>query len=60
MNLRYKHLIVSPHYTYQRLIDLIDNEVNNKSLGKRSKIRLKLNSITNYKIISKPYELVQG
>ena len=53
---RYKHLIVSPHYTYQRLVDLIDNEVNNKSQGKKSKIRLKLNSITNYKIISKLYE----
>ncbi len=53
---RYKHLIVSPHYTYQRLVELIDNEIKNKLLGKKSKIRLKLNSITNYKIISKLYE----
>ena len=53
---RYKHLIVSPHYTYQRLVELIDNEIKNKSLGKKSKIRLKLNSITNYKIISKLYQ----
>ena len=43
---RYKHLIVSPHYTYQRLVELIDNEIQNKSLGRKSKIRLKLNSIT--------------
>ena len=49
---RYKHLIVSPHYTYQRLVELIDNEIQNKSLGRKSKIRLKLNSITNYKIIT--------
>ena len=53
---RYKHLIVSPHYTYQRLVELIDNEIKNRSLGKKSRIRLKLNSITNYKIISKLYE----
>ena len=53
---RYKHLIVSPHYTYQRLVELIDNEIQNKNLGKKSKIKLKLNSITNYKIISKLYE----
>tara|TARA_B100000575_G_scaffold174712_1_gene140031 strand:+ start:6760 stop:8847 length:2088 start_codon:yes stop_codon:yes gene_type:complete len=53
---RYKHLIVSPHYTYQRLVELIDNEITNKSLGRKSKIRLKLNSITNYKIISKLYQ----
>ena len=53
---RYKHLIVSPHYTYQKLIELIDNEIRNKLLGIKSKIRLKLNSITNYKIISKLYE----
>ena len=53
---RYKHLIVSPHYTYNRLVELIDNEIQNKSLGKKSKIRLKLNSITNYNIISKLYE----
>ncbi len=53
---KYKHLIVSPHYTYQRLTELIDNEIKNKSLGRKSKIRLKLNSITNYKIISKLYE----
>ena len=53
---RYKHLIVSPHYTYQKLIELIDNEIRNKLIGIKSKIRLKLNSITNYKIISKLYE----
>ena len=53
---RYKHLIVSPHYTYQRLVELIDNEIQNENNGKRSKIKLKLNSITNYKIISKLYE----
>ena len=35
---------------------MIDNEIQNKLNGIKSKIRLKLNSITNYKIISKLYE----
>ena len=38
------------------MVELIDNEIQNKTLGKKSRIRLKLNSITNYKIISKLYE----
>lgn len=53
---KYKHLIVSPHYTFSALIRLIDQEIVNKAQGKNARIRLKLNNITNYKIISKLYE----
>ena len=53
---KYKHLIVSPHYTFTALIRLIDNEIENKKAGKAARIRLKLNNITNYKIIRKLYE----
>lgn len=53
---KYKHLIVSPHYTFSALIRLIDQEIANKAQGKNARIRLKLNNITNYKIISKLYE----
>ena len=53
---KYKHLIVSPHYTFSALIRLIDNEIENKKAGKNARIRLKLNNITNYKIIDKLYE----
>jgi len=53
---KYKHLIVSPHYTFSALIRLIDNEIENKKAGKTARIRLKLNNITNYKIINKLYE----
>ena len=35
---------------------MIDNEIENKKAGKAARIRLKLNNITNYKIISKLYE----
>ena len=53
---KYKHLIVSPHYTFSALIRLIDNEIESKKAGKTARIRLKLNNITNYKIINKLYE----
>ena len=53
---KYKHLIVSPHYTFSALIRLIDQEIDHKKQGKKALIRLKLNNITNYKIISKLYE----
>ena len=52
----YKHLIVSPHYTAKVLNKLIDKEIENALAGKPAKIRLKLNSIANYKIIDKLYK----
>ena len=52
----YKHLIVSPHYTAVVLNRLIENEIENALQGKPAKIKLKLNSITNNKIIEKLYE----
>ncbi len=53
---KYKHLIVSPHYTFPTLIRLIDNEILNKNQGKVARIQLKLNNITNHAIIAKLYE----
>ncbi len=53
---KYKHLIVSPHYTFSSLSRLIENEIDHHKAGKPSRIRLKLNNITNYKIIDKLYE----
>ena len=53
---KYKHLIVSPHSTYSTFLKLIDNEINNFKDGKPARIRMKLNSITNYKIIDKLYQ----
>ena len=53
---KYRHLIVSPHYTFSTLIKLIENEIQNVREGKQGRIRFKLNNITNYKIISKLYE----
>ncbi len=53
---RYKHLITSPHYTQSTLFKLIDTEIENVKLGKQAYIKLKMNSISNYKMIDKIYE----
>ncbi|GET46866.1 polyphosphate kinase 1 [Capnocytophaga felis] len=53
---RYKHLIVSPHYTKKMLTKLIDKEIENVKAGKEAYIKLKMNSLTSYKMIDKLYE----
>ena len=53
---RYKHLIVSPHYTADVLARLIDKEIANAKSGKEAYIKLKMNSITSYKMVDKLYE----
>ena len=55
----YKHLIVSPHYTFNAINKLIDNEILLQSQGKNSGIKLKINSITDYKMIDKLYHASQ-
>ncbi|WP_338378202.1 polyphosphate kinase 1 [uncultured Flavobacterium sp.] len=53
---RYKHLIVSPHYTRSRFNKLIDREITNANAGKKATIKLKMNSLTDTKMIDKLYE----
>ena len=53
---RYKHLIVSPHYTRSKIYKLIDNEIENAKLGRKAFLKLKMNSISNYDMIDKLYE----
>lgn len=53
---KYKHLIVSPHYSRTTFERLIDNEINNAKLGKPSGMKIKLNSLSDYKMIDKLYE----
>ncbi len=53
---KYKHLIVSPHYTSSLLFLLIDKEIENSLNGKKSQIILKLNSLTSHRFIDKLYE----
>lgn len=56
---KYKHLIVSPHYSRTEFNKLIDKEIAKVEAGKEGRIRLKLNSISNYKMIDKLYEASQ-
>ena len=53
---KFKHLIVSPHYTKKQLKHLIDEEIKNAKAGKEAYIKLKMNNITSYKMIDKLYE----
>ena len=53
---KYKHLIVSPHYTKNTVVRMINKEIENHRAGLPSGIKLKLNAITNFKMIEKLYE----
>ncbi len=53
---RYKHLLVSPHYTRTALIKLINTEIENVQKGKPAGIKLKLNSLSDFALIDKLYE----
>lgn len=57
---KFKHLIVSPHYTRKRIYQLIDNEIANAKAGKPSGIRIKINNLSNYEMIDKFYEASQA
>jgi polyphosphate kinase len=53
---RYKHLIVSPHYTRNRFYKLIDKEIMEALSGRPAFIQLKMNSLTDIKMIDKLYD----
>ncbi|VAW10417.1 Polyphosphate kinase [hydrothermal vent metagenome] len=52
----YKHLIVSPHYTKSTFSKLIDDEIANAIQGREAFIKIKMNSLTSYKMVDKLYE----
>lgn len=53
---RYKHLIVSPHYTRSKFVKLIDREILHALAGRKTFIKLKMNSLSDFKMIDKLYE----
>ncbi|MFM7017789.1 polyphosphate kinase 1 [Flavobacterium sp.] len=53
---RYKHLIVSPHYSRGRFYKLIDREIHNAMAGRPAYINLKMNSLSDFSMIDKLYE----
>lgn len=53
---KYKHLIVSPHYTRSRFKKLIKREIANAKAGKEASIRIKMNSFTSYNMVDLLYK----
>lgn len=53
---RYKHLIVSPHYTRARIYKLIDREILHALAGNPATINLKMNSLSDFAMIDKLYD----
>lgn len=52
---KYRHLLVSPHYTRNAVYQLIETEIENHQNGLPSGIRLKLNSLSDLKMIDRLY-----
>jgi len=53
---RYKHLIVSPHYSRTRFYKLIDREILHALAGRKTYMKLKMNSLSDFAMIDKLYE----
>ena len=53
---RFKHLIVSPHYTRAKIYKLIEREIYNVEMGREGFIKIKMNSLSDFKMIDKLYE----
>ena len=53
---KYKHLLLSPHYAKSSFVKLIEDEIYKALSGEPAEIKIKINSITSYKMIDKLYE----
>lgn len=53
---KYRHLIVSPQYSRNAFYQLTDSEIKNHQNGLPSGIKLKMNSLSDFKMIDKLYE----
>ena len=52
----YYHLVLSPFFLRNKIISLIENEIKNAKAGKKASIYLKLNNLTDSKIIEYLYK----
>ncbi len=53
---KYKHLIVSPHYTRKVFQKLISKEIENARAGREAYIKIKMNSFTSYQMVDELYD----
>ena len=52
----YKHLLVSPHSSRPRLLEMIDREIENAAAGLRAAVTLKCNNLVDREVVMKLYE----
>jgi polyphosphate kinase len=57
---KYKHLLVSPHFTRKGLLRCIDQEIAHAKAGKKAEIWMKFNSLSSYDMGQKLYEASQA
>lgn len=53
---KYEHLIVSPHYTRDQFVALIDQEIAHAKAGRKAEMFFKMNSLSDYDMVEKLYE----
>lgn len=57
---KYKHLLVSPHFTRKGLVKCIDREIAHAKAGRTAEIWMKFNSLSSYDLGQKLYEASQA
>lgn len=57
---KFKQLLVSPNEMKERFLQLIDNEIRNHLAGKKAWIKMKVNHITEPRMVQKIYEAVKA
>lgn len=60
LQLKYDHLIISPHFTRNKYLELINREIDFAKNGKSASILLKMNSLADYQMVDKLYEASQA
>ncbi len=56
---KYKHLLVSPHYFRRKMYALINEQIKRAGQGKKAIIRMKMNSLSDRKMINRLYQASQ-
>jgi polyphosphate kinase len=56
----FRNLLVSPFNSRRKITSLIDQEITNVKKGKKGSIRIKINNLTDVKLIEKLYEASQA
>ncbi len=57
--IKFKHLLVSPNEMKEKFLQLIDTEIKNHLAGKEAWVKMKVNHITEPKMVQKIYEAVE-